>query len=88
MTENGRTSRKLAKAPVSKTGEPKGLEGSTPSPSAQLIEQGNSIGATHLIIVCNDQETYPVYVMPENNLQRICERLKPQIIQQIISLKT
>jgi len=38
--------------------------------------------------VCNDQETYPVYVMPENNLQRICERLKPQIIQQIISLKT
>ena len=83
----------MAMAPDSKSGEPqKGLAGSTPVPSAAWHEHGISIGATHIIIMYDgdEKDTYPVYVMPGDNLAYLCHRLKlsegHQKLKEVISL--
>lgn len=52
----------------------------------QWFEEGKELGATHMIVVCNeyDWEDYPVFVMPDENAKE--KALKYHRVMEVYSL--
>jgi hypothetical protein len=52
------------------------------------LKQGQDKGASHMIVVCDtfDWEDYPVYVMPTQVAEEICEQHKKSNMQKVMEV--
>lgn len=50
------------------------------------LKRGKDLGASHMLVVCDtwDWEDYPVYVMPENNLPEVANRINRTLVERIM----